>query len=349
MKILMVAGFPCIRALKESQALKRRGHSIVLLCVQRSNNTDWDWVADQIYVYTTPAEFHSMLKSLAKECDIVHAHNEPNWHVALAAHLINDRPVVYDCHDFTSMRSDISHSELMQEKFSFECSDAVIHVSEELCRQADLRYKQKKTLVLHSLPSLEKDKLKLHSKSRDNSVAYQGGLQFDSASSFDYRNYLEYFSYLASQKITVHIFPAQTTSQQCRAIYASTKYSKYIRVHDTQEYKDLLSNLSKSTWGFTGFYRRSGETESKALYLDNAMPNKLFEYLFVGLTPIVINCVAASNFVTKHNVGYHVNSMEEFADIVKNAPPLAHNMDMSLLDMNIQIEKLEKLYYDLLG
>ena len=79
------------------------------------------------------------------------------------------------------------------------------------------------------------------------------------------------------------------------------------------------------------------------------MPNKVFDYLIAGVTPIVINAKEVSNFVTKHNVGYSVNTMSEFIDVVKNAPPLSHNLDLRLIDMNTQITKLEELYYDLLG
>ncbi len=343
--ILMVTGFPCIRALKESLALKQLGHKIILLCTKKSNNLDWNIAADGIYLYNDVQSFILMLKVISKKAHIIHCHNEPNWHAALAIELINHIPVIFDCHDFTSMYQKIGEELLKEEQICFENSDAVVHVSEGLEKAASEKYKQKKSLVLYSMPSKKTINFTPKYKLKGNHVAYQGGLSCN-LQTFKFRYYFPYFYKLSQSKIHSHVFPSEVVSSNVREYYFG---NAYIHVYPTLEYKYLLRELSTATWGLTGFYRDKEENSQYALYLDNAMPNKLFEYLYTGLTPIVINCNEAARFVTEHNIGYAVSTMDEFAEIVCQASPLRKNVDFSIIDMDLQILKLENLYYELLG
>lgn len=349
LRLLFITGYPCIRALKEATALQRRGHNITLLYDAVDISPQWAETAEGgIYKYDDLPSYRILVKKLGQNCDIIHGHNEPNWHIALAFNQVKDKPVVYDCHDFTSMRGGASELEINAEKVCFERSAAVIHVSEELRRQAELRYSVKNSLVLYSLPSKNSFPFTPRSKLSGVHVAYEGGLSHTKNSPHNYRYYLDYFKAIAASGVYVHIFPSSVTTRECRNAYSSEAYGG-IRLYATQPYENLLRTLSAVQWGFSGFFRAPGEQDAKSIYLDNAMPNKLFEYLFAGITPIVLNCKAAGHFVTEHNIGYHVKSIEEFIDVAHNAPPLVQNLDPLLIDMDHQIIQLEKLYRDILG
>lgn len=345
--ILVITGFPCIRALKEAQALKNRGHTIILCCTPSPYNKTWNTVADTIITYQSPLELEVILKKVAPQCDIVHGHNEPNWPIACAVAYVRHCPVIYDCHDFSSLRASLSDAESSYEKICFEGSDAVIHVSRMLDVEASQQYTQKRTLVLYSLPAIRDTQFQLKKKFEETHVVYQGGLTQHKESEYNYRYYYDYFKELAISNIPVDVYPTIAVPEYVRKTYSQA--DTYIHVYPTVEYERLLYCMSAATWGFTGFYRAKTETDSKASFLDYAMPNKLFEYLLAGVTPIVINCKEAGQFVTEHTIGYHVKNMDEYIDIVHHAPQLVQNLDRKLIDMHLQIVELEKLYYDLLG
>lgn len=350
LRILMVTGFPCIRALKEAQALAAKGHTITLLCGRRSNNPFWETVCESVHVYETYKEYAAKLERLAEGADIVHGHNEPNWHIGAAIVLLNKaKPVIYDCHDFTSMYKEADAYERDMEKVCFEQADAVVHVSNELNRQAAIRYNQKKSIVLYSLPSASAIQFKPRKKKSGLHIAYEGGLSEREEGLMDYRYYIDYFKEIADSGVVVDIYPAEPISEKTRETYRRIDGNRRVRVAPTLVYDELLSVMSAAHWGFTGFYRHPEERDGKAIYLENAMPNKLFEYLYVGLTPVVINCKEAGNFVTAHNIGYHAEDMKAFIDILHNAPPLVQNIDINMINMDEQISLLENVYYDVLG
>ena len=358
----MITGFPCIRALKEAQALVAKGHVITLLCSRLPNHLFWNKVCESVHVYETYGEYTAKLEKLAEGADIIHGHNEPNWHIATAIVLLNkSKPVIYDCHDFTSMRIELGAYDRDPEKKPFEqyerdmeevCfkqADAVVHVSQELSRQALIRYKQKKSIVLYSFPSASAVQFKPKKKKSGIHIAYEGGLSESGQGLHDYRYYIEYFKEIASSGVIVDVYPSEVVSEKTRESYRLIDGGERVRVASTFVYDQLLAVMSGAHWGFTGFYRHSDEKDSKATYLDNAMPNKLFEYLYAGLTPVVINCKEAGNFVTAHNVGYHAKDMKECIDILHNAPQLVQNLDVNMINMDEQISLLENVYYDVLG
>lgn len=352
LSILVVTGFPCIRALKEAHALKRRGHRIILCCMPSPYNSMWDTIADTVLTYQSPNELEIILKKVAPKCDIVHGHNEPNWHIACAIVFVTHCPIIYDCHDFSSLRSTLDESEYVYEKLCFEKSHAVIHVSHMLNKKAKELYNQQRSLVLYSLPTIKMESFRKDKKLVGQHVVYQGGLNENKKAIYNYRYYYDYFTELANAKSYVHIFPTIAVEKHTRVAYKQVDtINKYIYLYPTVEYHHLLEYMSAAHWGFTGFYMdtKTQQHDSKTLFLNYAMPNKLFEYLLVGVTPIVINCEEAGQFVTKHNIGYHVRNMSEFIDVVHHAPPLVQHLDPTLIDMNLQIVQLETLYYDLLG
>ncbi len=351
LRILMVTSFPCIRAFKEAQALKNRGHHISLLCISEEKTKGlWLSITDTIITYESLDELALIIKKITPTYDIVHGHNEPNCHVAYAIAYTLTCPVIYDCHDFSSMRTDIDEIDLNYEKICFEKSDAVVHVSEALQAAANKKYHQKRSIVLYSFPPIKDIHFQKKKKLKGYHVVYEGGLVSDKDALMNYRYYIDYFSALAKAEINIHIFPAQRTEPNTLFQYTLVDLKNtYLHIYKTQAYETLLHTMSAVSWGLTGFYREENEHTSKAIYLDNAMPNKVFDYLIAGVTPIVINAQEVGNFVKKHNIGYVVKNMHEFIDVVKHAPPLSNNLDLTLIDMNKQILKLEKLYYDLLG
>ena len=54
--------------------------------------------------------FKRFLKTIAFDYDIIHCHNEPNYYIIDVMSVIKNKiPIIYDIHDFTSMRSGIEN------------------------------------------------------------------------------------------------------------------------------------------------------------------------------------------------------------------------------------------------
>lgn len=348
--ILMLAVHPCIRVYKEAQALKARGHTISLACESILPHQDWSAIASEVFLYSQPSELVALLQS--RSFDIIHGHNEPNWHIYVAIKCSETTPVVYDCHDYSGLYQELNAEESHQEQVCFEEADACIHVSESMVRLSSAVVPQKHSLVLYSLPSIPQENIVKGKKLPGQHVAYEGNISHLDRGPGACRFYYPAFQELAQQDIVVHIFPACFTDNATRNLYMGEgKGQDNIRFYPHQSYEKLLQYMTRYTWGFSGFnFSPEWDAQHRMVrYLNAAMPNKLFEYLLAGLTPVVIHCEEAGNFVTKHNIGYHVEDMQEFVHVIQTAEPLAHNVSPGLLDMNVQIVQLENLYYQILA
>ena len=72
-------------------------------------------------------KFRKMLAKIINSVDIIHCHNEPNYHIVDTIKVCSGKiPIIYDIHDFTSMRSG---KKCKNEKTAYEMSDVIVHVS----------------------------------------------------------------------------------------------------------------------------------------------------------------------------------------------------------------------------
>lgn len=346
MRVLMVHKNPCIRVFKEVNALRKKGINVDLLCQELTAVPDLKKYVESIYTWTTLDSLKNFFSQHASKWDIVHCHNEPNDFIAVTIDACNDRPVIYDCHDFTSMRAPyLDAMSRAIEQICFTKSAAVVHVSQGMKELAFKKYGPSLSIVLPSFPSQSNMHFQTKSKLLDGiHIVYQGGIVGQGSERYSYRYYLPFFQEICHAGLHVHVFPARNVQWNSFSEYLRlAEENPFLHLHQSLPYLQLLETMSQFQWGLSGFNFDDISAEGRP-FLDNALPNKLFDYLYAGVCPIVINNATGATFVEKYKIGYRAKDIREFIDICKNQRPLPSPSDYSILDMDKQIEKLISLY-----
>ena len=299
--------------------------------------------------------FKKKIKHMYKNYDLIHCHNEPNYHVKdIIKTVKNEIPIIYDIHDFTSMRNNKKNR---NEAYSYNHSDAIIHVNENFIKYGNKKYGEKKCSAIYSTPSkkyvIPIDKKKYDNKSRKLNFVYQGGI-FDKSKEMkkitpklirSYRNYLPYFIEILEEGHNVHLFTGTNPNRLPDYMSLNDKFENF-HFHGKLNYKNLIQKMNEFDYGITGFNFNDINTESAKTYLNYAMGNKLFDYIFSGIVPIVINANSMEQFVTKNQCGHIKHSQETWTEAVKK--PIVDFDNWPNIIENYCIEnqtvKIEKLY-----
>lgn len=346
MRVLMVHTNPCIRVFKEVNALRKKGIKVDLLCQDVTLVPDLKQQVDSIYKWTTVDTLKDFLTRHASKWDIIHCHNEPNDFIAVTIACCSDRPVIYDCHDFTSERTpNLDAVSLATEQICFTQSAAVVHVSQGMKDLAFKKYGPSLSIVLPSLPSRTDIRFQPKPKLQEGiHIVYQGGIVGKNSERYSYRYYLPFFQALCQAGLHMHVFPPRNAKWTFFPEYLHlAAQTPYLHLYQSLPYLELLETISQCQWGLSGFNFDAIPSEGRP-FLDNALPNKLFDYLYAGVCPVVINNATSAAFVEKHKIGYRAKDIQEFVDICKNKQPLPPLTDYSVIDMDQQIEKLIQLY-----
>ena len=324
---ICIAGFhSCIRAYKIGLALKSKGYRVRWM----ANMTFPSHVSfhhfDGIYAYqlgTSPAAhnvacdpkvyFDSFKKSVelaAKDCDLFHWYNEPDWGVR-EIKAVCDNPVVYDLHD---LRSDREFTVTEDEEDAFNQCDAILAqgpVYKEMCakRRPDLAEQGKISYILPGVnremwPSLGKRMVNV-GNTKIGGIVYEGGLTSNPANGNElpYRWWAPFMSELTKRNLRV---TCHTSSGGDYSAYTKAG----VRVISTLPFELMLHHLTMYDWGLVG-------NAINHPAFDAAMPNKLFEYIAAGIPVMVYDSKLVADFVTKEGIGVVVNSPD---DVVKAFP-----------------------------
>ncbi len=346
--ILFIHKDPCVRAEKEAYALSRRGHRVHLFCEALTFQPDMRQIAKTIHFYRDLDELAALIRARRHCQQIIHCHNEPNEPTAVALdHAAG--PVVYDCHDFRGLRQRLEGQEALTERRCFEETGAVIHVSQGMDEMAASRYAVRRSLVLPSFPVLDSAPARRRAKLPGIHLAYVGGLRDKGAGHYEYRNYLPFFQALVREGVHVHAYPADFNPKNLATYLALDRETDYFHLHPKLPLRELLEEISQCQWGLSGFNFMDIEDENTLLFLNNALPNKLFDYLVSGVCPVVLNCETSGRYVSERGLGYHAANVEELVETVLNEQPKPPLEDLGSIDMLRRIEDLERLYLELLG
>lgn len=345
--ILFVHIDPCIRAEKEAFALANRGHRVHLLCQGLNFQPNMRDICASVTHYADLAELGSLIRK-RDDFDVVHCHNEPN-EPTVAALDNTDRPVVYDCHDFRGLRQTLAGAEAETERRCFEDTAAVVHVSRGMAEAAAGRYASDKVLVLPSYPMLTAAPAEHLPKLDGNHLVYLGGLRDRGSVHYEYRNYLPFFEKLTAAGVHVHAYPADFNPKNLGTYLALDRENEFFHLHPKLPYAELLREISRYQWGLSGFNFMDIKDPNTLLFLNNALPNKLFDYLLGGVCPVVVNCETSGRWAVEHGLGYHAADAEQMVDIVLHETPKPPLSDFGRVDMLEQVGKLEGLYRELLA
>ncbi len=333
-KILIIHPKCCIRAIKQIEGLLANGDCSISLVTHKKKyiKNIPDYIKDNIKIINFRFRrifykrflFKLFLRKIIFNYDIIHCHNEPNYHVVDILKVANRKvPVVYDIHDFTSMRSGIKNN---NEAYAYKNSDAIIHVNDDFIKYGESLYGKKKCYTIYSTPSKKYTfKPKNDLKNKSLHFVYQGGIydhEFAKNSERlklgSYRNYLPYFNQILEEGHHVHLFTGNKLENLPSYIKLKNKFSKF-HFHGRYNYNKLLKKMNDFDYGIVGFNFDNIKEKSAIKYLNFAMGNKLFDYLFSGIKPIVINAKSMADFVIKNNCGYVKMSSVTWTESVKDA------------------------------
>lgn len=353
MKIGMVAYHACIRVLKEALALKALGHEVHIIAAKQSFG--WNWYdsfniyydgglkgeRNQFRLYIKDGEYPAngigAVKALDKIVDVFHVHNEPDSLVPMTR-FGTSKPIVFDVHDPTSLRS-FDEPDGM-EKQAFELADAFVHVSDP-CREYCEKHhgNGKPTIVLHPYVN-GRFYPEIYGSVSWNSIVYEGGISDDNTVSIDsdgnhaanIRYYGPMVESFAKTGFNVTLFSGSNIGLGHYENLGATFIQKL-------PYPSMLTGIRPFGFGFVGAC-------AEFPLMMAAMPNKLFEYMSQGVTPVVLCADEAAKFVTENECGVVIDDFADLREKLSHAPDLRKNViDVSRDNtMEKHIHKLVELY-----
>jgi len=307
----------CIRAQKQVEALLSK--STYKITIITDVNKGGDALSDDIKNNTKiiPFKFHrniiirlkyrKMLKKNVDSIDIIHCHNEPNYHIVDTIKVCSEKiPIIYDIHDFTSMRSG---KQSQNEKIAYERSNVIVHVSNDFIHYGEKLYGKKQCHVIFSTPSkkfIVDNERKQETDNNEIHFVYQGGI-FDPTwkgkMKYSYRNYCSIFKEILNEGHHIHIYTGVNKNRLPSYMLLNEQYNNF-HFHGKLKYSELLVEMSNYDFGLAGFNFKNIHSKSAKDYLNSAMGNKMFDYFCSGLPVITFNANAMSNFVTSNNCGF---------------------------------------------
>lgn len=351
MKILIIQHTMCIRTIKIIYALKSRGHDVFV--AYGSPNPNWSkWKKELLDVIPSDHLFYfddwlSLLSLINRisglNFDIIQCANEPNWPAAITISAGKRiAPVVFDCHDMTTMR--VPGTEEEYERVAFEKADGIIFTGRRVYDYAFQKYNTHAWWrVFYSYLSkafIQPRKEKINDGSCH--IVYEGGITPKPDPIFQYRYYLPIFQQIANQGIHVHVYPSRPT------VIKEMEENPFLHLHSPLPYEKLLYELSQYHYGFVGF--NFDISEERKIFLNATTPNKIFDYLSAGLPSIVHNMRAASEIVEKYKIGFTCKDIKDLCvqvwaeEFVNFGEQLITSEKINFLTMENQIKELEDLY-----
>ena len=360
LKILVIHPRYCIRAAKQIEGLLSADHAEITLIIdmQKYGYRLSDHIKSKVQVhhfkfrdnFIQNYRLLKLIKKLRSNTDVIHCHNEPNYHLRVILTKFKGLvPVVYDVHDLTSMRT---NREEPDEAYAFQNSDAIIHVSDKFIAFSDEKYGKGNCHTIMSLPSgsnILKNSRKLV-QTPPFKFVYQGGLvdsSFEARTLTHYRDFSKIFASILEEGHSLDVFSATDTSRLPTLKEMADKY-EHFRLHTPLPYKDLLVQLQEYDFGIVGFSFNYDVPSATKKYLHAALGNKLFDYLFAGIPSVVINAEAMAEFVTSNRCGAVKLDQLSWAESISKTLQVGDlHKTAQQFSMEEEIKKLIKLYQDL--
>ncbi len=359
--ILVIHPRFCIRASKQIEALLSTGLVKVSLVIEMKyyESRVSDLIKSNVKIHNMKFrdnalrsyQLQRLIKRLTPSIDIIHFHNEPNFPLrVILSKFKNVKPIVYDIHDMTSMRTNRPEPD---EEYAYKNADAIIHVSDKFITYGDEKYGSQNSHSLLSLPSrtniLKRSKV-LRSKSPYKFV-YQGGVidsEFEKRTHTYYRDYFKIFKSILDEGHSIDVFSASDTHRLPTLARLAEENANF-RLNKPLPYKELLPKMHEFDYGIVGFNFDYDVSDLTRDYLNAAMGNKLFDYIFAGIPVVAINADAMSEFIQNHACGFVKTQDTRWSDVID---PTKIRPDLHTLaeeySMENQISKLIDIYNNLL-
>jgi glycosyltransferase involved in cell wall biosynthesis len=235
---------------------------------------------------------------LAKDVDIFHVHNEPNW-IFKVVRENTDKPVVYDIHDWTSLRFPPNDIEIEYEKYAIDNCDAISVVS----KGYESRARQITSKPVYYVQSRVPLSLFGRGVAQDlPGIVYEGGLKgkTDVPYNYEYRNWASFTKKMVSKFTQERAYFYSANGGEDFGDYVDPKVSIYQPVM----YNELIQVMGRYTAGLVG-------SPWPLPDFGDAMPNKMFEYIAAGIPCVVINAPESRKFVEENGFGLGIEDASE--------------------------------------
>jgi hypothetical protein len=335
--ICMVGWHTCIRVTKETIPLVRNGWRVGLVTSKLPSAQS---AYDKTYTFFDDDQLRRTLEEVKDKYDIIHIHNEPNILLIRAREIMGPKkPILLDVHDLDILRRGFCGEE---EILAMSYASGFVHVSEPIEQFANSLYNlNKPSITLESRCPMDFQPTSM--PLNRTGIVYEGGIRPpENTADFSYRNIWSICAAFTKEGIPIeYIGPIDRPMQE--------KYAEAgVNCLGGMTYENLLKTLPRYQWGLSGFIQ-----DPPKKHVTWAMTNKLFEYINCGVPPIVYNTEEQATFIKKYNIGACLDSIHGIRQQLEkyNWEELFNNLMRyrAEIAMDNHIEKLEKLYYRLLG
>src|SRR3990167_4739727 len=309
MNILMICGHGDQRMIKESLALKRKGHGVSLLT--QSTNSYMDYF-DEVIFFGSTKKLECHLSRL--EADIYHIHCKPSSipYTCIKKLIERKKKFVYDVHDLDLVRFERTNAEeifaLVNSPYLIFPDEAVRDKTFELIL-GSLSEKPESLVLLpyFSLVDMVYPLIQPNpsvAEEVSKKIVYEGNIinpAIENIKLFPYYD-LRFTSFvLSSYDFEFHIYPVGIPFDQARQFYDTSGAI----LHHPVEYPSLVREMSQFGWGFFGAFGRSTQQ-------DCTFANKVFDYICAGIPVVVLNAKRMGDWLEETGFGFSIRVVEDY-------------------------------------
>ena len=270
--------------------------------------------------------------------DLFHVHNEPNY-LFRAVKEMTDKPIIFDIHDWTSVREskDTPQVELDHEKFAIENADGICVVSKGYLEKIR-KITNKPTLWIKSM--VPRQFFSKGPRNTNPGLVYEGGTKGRNnlLYNYPYRNWAS-FAQEAVKKFEngskIYFYTANDGED-----FTEYQHEK-INVYPPQNYHALISFLRTHSVGLVG-------SPFPIPDFADSLPNKLFEYTAAGIPCIVINAPEAEKYAVDNGLGIGVRDASEVYDALATLTDHPIEKDRWGYTMESELPKLDAFYEEVI-
>ncbi len=308
MNILMICGHGDQRMIKESLALKKKGHRVSLLT--RMNNSYIDYFDDYI-VFESNEKLMAYLNYL--EADIYHIHCKPAFIPKTAIEVLKKRGkrFLYDVHDLDIVRFKKTNNEELYSLLNCpylvfpdpgtekEAKELILdHLSDPPKTMSLLPYFSEVDMIyplIQPNPHAVKERIK--------KIVYEGNViqpQIENIKLFPYYDLRFTGVTFIMYGYEFHLFGVGLPFDMVKQFYDGTG----IHLHPPIEYQKLVREMSVFGWGFFGCFPRDVQANT-------TFANKVFDYICAGLPVAVMNAGRMAEWLKTTGFGIDLKGFDD--------------------------------------
>ena len=303
-----------IREHKRASILKDAGYRVFLAHLMPyliETSRDYINIYEQVFTIMSLDELMELANNSV--FDLIHSSSEPEWVSNILSKF--NKPLIHECHDLGSANKAMSPEQLAIEYISHVSAKGVVYPTDKLRQDAIKKFgiPVEKTVVIENLiseklvPAEKKEKL----SKTDGCIhaVYEGAITKDDKTNKRY--FEDIWLVLAKEGIHVHFYTNH-----------DLKYCLYLdSLHENIHYEGNLSSnqlaieMSQYDLGLLLF----NVNKTNKLYLESASPNKMYEYINVGIPIATYGINIYREFIESNNLGkeiiYEEPIYSQFEDI----------------------------------